>query len=80
MEGQESHQDRKCYVLVLKTDKLVQYLPESHLTDIDHDRYTILAFSAPPKQVAAYTGILGAVYAIASVIGAYRRRGLSRQI
>jgi hypothetical protein len=31
--------------------------------------YTILAFSAPPKQVAAYTGILGAVYAIASVIG-----------
>jgi MFS family permease len=31
--------------------------------------YTILAFSAPPKKVAAYTGILGAVYAIASVIG-----------
>lgn len=31
--------------------------------------YTILAFSAPPKTVAAYTGILGAVYAIASVIG-----------
>lgn len=31
--------------------------------------YTILAFSAPPKQVAAYTGILGAVYSVASVIG-----------
>lgn len=31
--------------------------------------YTILAFSAPPKQTAAFTGILGAVYAVASVIG-----------
>ncbi|KAH7062485.1 major facilitator superfamily domain-containing protein [Macrophomina phaseolina] len=31
--------------------------------------YTILAFSAPPGQAAAYTGILGAVYAVASVIG-----------
>ena len=31
--------------------------------------YTILAFSAPPKQTAMLTGILGAVYAVASVIG-----------
>jgi MFS family permease len=31
--------------------------------------YTILAFSAPPKQTAAFTGILGAVYAVASVVG-----------
>jgi MFS family permease len=31
--------------------------------------YTILAFSAPPKQTAAFTGILGAIYAVASVIG-----------
>jgi len=31
--------------------------------------YTIIAFSAPPQQVAAYTGILGATYGIASVIG-----------
>jgi MFS transporter, DHA2 family, glioxin efflux transporter len=31
--------------------------------------YTILAFSAPPKQAAAFTGILGAVYAVASVVG-----------
>ena len=31
--------------------------------------YTIIAFSAPPKQTAAYTGILGATYAVASVIG-----------
>ncbi|KAF2842721.1 major facilitator superfamily transporter [Patellaria atrata CBS 101060] len=31
--------------------------------------YTIIAFSAPPHQVAAYTGILGATYAVASVIG-----------
>lgn len=38
-------------------------------TTDDNNSYTILAFSAPPKQVAAYTGILGAVYAIASVIG-----------
>ena len=31
--------------------------------------YTIIAFSAPPSQRAAYTGILGAVYGLASVIG-----------
>ena len=31
--------------------------------------YTILAFSVPPTKVAAYTGILGATYCIASVIG-----------
>ena len=31
--------------------------------------YTLIAFSAPPKQTAAYTGILGATYAVASVIG-----------
>ena len=31
--------------------------------------YTIIAFSAPPSRRAAYTGILGAVYGIASVIG-----------
>ncbi len=31
--------------------------------------YTILAFSVPPHKVAAYTGILGATYCIASVIG-----------
>lgn len=31
--------------------------------------YTIIALSAPPKRRPAYTGILGAVYAIASVIG-----------
>jgi MFS transporter, DHA2 family, glioxin efflux transporter len=31
--------------------------------------YTILAFSVPPAKVAAYTGILGATYCIASVIG-----------
>ncbi|KAK7555885.1 MFS gliotoxin efflux transporter glia [Phyllosticta citricarpa] len=31
--------------------------------------YTIIAFTAPPKQVPAYTGILGATYAVASVIG-----------
>nr|QPF70306.1 major facilitator superfamily transporter [Lasiodiplodia theobromae] len=31
--------------------------------------YTILAFTAPPGQAAAYTGILGAVYAVASVVG-----------
>ena len=31
--------------------------------------YTIIAFSAPPQQTAAYTGILGATYAVASVIG-----------
>jgi MFS family permease len=36
---------------------------------ISSGSYTILAFSAPPKQTAAFTGILGAVYAIASVIG-----------
>ncbi|KAF2456748.1 MFS multidrug transporter-like protein [Lineolata rhizophorae] len=31
--------------------------------------YTIIAFSAPPKQTGALTGLLGAVYAVASVIG-----------
>jgi MFS family permease len=31
--------------------------------------YSIIAFSAPPKQRAAFTGILGAVYAAASVVG-----------
>jgi MFS transporter, DHA2 family, glioxin efflux transporter len=31
--------------------------------------YTILAFSAPPKQTAAFTGVLGAVYAVASIVG-----------
>jgi hypothetical protein len=31
--------------------------------------YTILAFSVHPTKVAAYTGILGATYCIASVIG-----------
>ncbi|KAK5166658.1 uncharacterized protein LTR77_008202 [Saxophila tyrrhenica] len=31
--------------------------------------YTILAFSVPPAKVPAYTGILGATYAIASVVG-----------
>lgn len=31
--------------------------------------YSIIAFSVPPKQAAAYTGILGATYAVASVIG-----------
>lgn len=31
--------------------------------------YTIIGFSAPPAQVAAYTGVLGAVYSVASVIG-----------
>jgi MFS family permease len=31
--------------------------------------YTILAFAAPPKQTPALTGVLGAVYGIASVIG-----------
>jgi predicted MFS family arabinose efflux permease len=31
--------------------------------------YTILAFSAPPKKTAALTGILGAIYAVASVVG-----------
>jgi MFS family permease len=31
--------------------------------------YTIIGFSAPPAQVPAYTGILGAVYSVASVIG-----------
>lgn len=53
------HQDRKC-------------LDPSSAHCLDQANcfsYTILAFSAPPKQVAAYTGILGAVYAIASVIG-----------
>ena len=31
--------------------------------------YTILAFSVEPARVAAYTGILGATYTVASVIG-----------
>jgi hypothetical protein len=31
--------------------------------------YTIIAFSAPPQQRPAFTGILGAAYGIASVIG-----------
>jgi MFS family permease len=31
--------------------------------------YTIIAFSAPPKKRPAYTGILGASYGFASVIG-----------
>ncbi|KAM0312843.1 hypothetical protein ACHAO8_005989 [Botrytis cinerea] len=31
--------------------------------------YTIIAFAAPPSQRAAYTGILGASYGVASVVG-----------
>lgn len=31
--------------------------------------YTIIAFSAPPRKRPAYTGILGAVFGLASVIG-----------
>ncbi|KAI0191321.1 putative efflux pump antibiotic resistance protein [Astrocystis sublimbata] len=31
--------------------------------------YTIIAFSAPPKSRPAYTGLLGATYGIASVVG-----------
>ena len=31
--------------------------------------YTIIAFAAPPEQRAAFTGLLGAAYGIASVIG-----------
>lgn len=31
--------------------------------------YTIIAFSAPPKQRPAFTGIMGAVFGVASVIG-----------
>jgi Major Facilitator Superfamily len=31
--------------------------------------YTIIAFSAPPRQRPAYTGLLGATYSVASVIG-----------
>ncbi|CAG8957742.1 hypothetical protein HYFRA_00000080 [Hymenoscyphus fraxineus] len=31
--------------------------------------YTIIAFAAPPAQRAAYTGLLGAAYGLASVVG-----------
>lgn len=31
--------------------------------------YTIIAFCAPPSQRAAYTGLLGTAYGIASVVG-----------
>lgn len=31
--------------------------------------YTIIAYCTPPSQRAAYTGVLGAAYGIASVIG-----------
>jgi len=31
--------------------------------------YTIIAFSAPPRQRPAFTGLLGATYGLASVIG-----------
>ena len=31
--------------------------------------YTILAFAVAPARVAAFTGILGATYAVASVVG-----------
>ncbi|KAG9792244.1 MFS-type transporter grgE [Exophiala dermatitidis] len=31
--------------------------------------YTIIAFSAPPKQRPAFTGVMGAVFGVASVIG-----------
>ncbi len=31
--------------------------------------YTIIAFSAKPSQRAAFTGLMGAAYGIASVIG-----------
>jgi MFS transporter, DHA2 family, glioxin efflux transporter len=31
--------------------------------------YTIIAFAAPPRQRPAYTGLLGAIYSVASVIG-----------
>lgn len=31
--------------------------------------YTIIAFAAPPGKAPAFTGILGAVYAVASVVG-----------
>ncbi|KAF7504215.1 hypothetical protein GJ744_002588 [Endocarpon pusillum] len=31
--------------------------------------YTIIAFSAPEKQRATYTGLLGAIYGLASVLG-----------
>ncbi len=31
--------------------------------------YTIIAFAVPPAQRAAFTGILGATYGVASVIG-----------
>ena len=31
--------------------------------------YTILAFAVPPSRAAAFTGVLGVVYAVASVVG-----------
>ena len=31
--------------------------------------YTIIAFSTPPRQRPAYTGLLGATYSVSSVIG-----------
>lgn len=31
--------------------------------------YTIIGFSVPPRQRAGYTGVLGATYSIASVLG-----------
>lgn len=33
--------------------------------------YTIIAFSAPPRQRPAFTGLLGATYGLASVIGPF---------
>lgn len=31
--------------------------------------YSIIFFSVPPKKAPAYTGLLGAVYTVASVVG-----------